>query len=118
MASAVRAGYRPSGGMGGSAAAMAAAAAMTTPNLHTPAPTALAMNVQLTMNQMDDEQEHKHLAEVNHQDLLNENLARLRGLTKMLEADSWKYSSTSSSSTSAAASVGPPLPSSGSNPQW
>merc|ERR1719327_2463184 len=48
-------------------------------------------NSQARLEQLFDEQDHKRCSEGNRKALLAENLDQLRGLTKVLEADDWKY---------------------------
>jgi hypothetical protein len=52
-------------------------------------------NSQARLEQLFDEQDHKRCAEGNRKALLAENLDQLRGLVKILEADDWKYNSSS-----------------------
>jgi hypothetical protein len=54
-------------------------------------------NSQARLEQLFDEQDHKRCSEGNRKALLAENLDQLRGLTKVLEADDWKYHSSSGS---------------------
>mmetsp|Transcript_2744 Transcript_2744/g.6530 ORF Transcript_2744/g.6530 Transcript_2744/m.6530 type:complete len:114 (+) Transcript_2744:130-471(+) len=55
-------------------------------------------NTQERLEQLFDEQDHKRCSEGNRKALLAENLDQLRGLTKVLEADDWKYQSNSNGS--------------------
>jgi hypothetical protein len=54
-------------------------------------------NSQARLEQLFDEQDHKRCSEGNRKALLAENLDQLRGLAKVLEADDWKYRSSSGS---------------------
>ena len=68
----------------------------TTPPATASSSSAMAVNSQARMSQLLDDQDHKRCFEGNHRALLAENLDQLRGLVKILEADDWKYSSSSS----------------------
>ena len=69
----------------------------TTPPASASSSSAMAVNSQARMSQLLDDQDHKRCFEGNHRALLAENLDQLRGLVKVLEADDWKYSKSSSS---------------------
>ena len=56
-----------------------------------------AADTQERLEQLFDEQDHKRCSEGNRKALLAANLDQLRGLTKVLEADDWKYQSNKSS---------------------
>lgn len=52
-----------------------------------------SLNSQARMSQILDDQDHKRCSEGNQRALLAENLDQLRGLVKVLEADDWKFPS-------------------------
>mmetsp|Transcript_28728 Transcript_28728/g.61664 ORF Transcript_28728/g.61664 Transcript_28728/m.61664 type:complete len:101 (+) Transcript_28728:161-463(+) len=52
------------------------------------------------LEQLFEEQDHKRCSEGNRKALLAENLDKLRGLAKVLEADDWIYHSSSSGNNS------------------